>query len=166
MSTDAQTVLQELNSLSDGRLGKQPQADSQHNPFSDVGSEPNPVEGSFLLHPADAQITSQEPNNLASDSHLGKRPHVEPQPNPSGNVSSEANPARDSLSHYSVSPTPIPVITTKDVPAPSPAPGDLPRDDANMANSFLEYLQANTQVQRQSLSMHAHCGNKVHPTTC
>ena len=80
MSSDAQTVLQELNRLSDGRLGKQPQADSQHIPFSDVGSEPNPVEGSFLLHPADAQITSQEPNNLASDSHLVKWPRVDPQP--------------------------------------------------------------------------------------
>ena len=119
--------LQELNSLSDGCLGKQPQADCQ----------PNPVGDSFLLYPADAQITSQEPNNLASDSHLGKWPCVDPQPNPSGNVSSEANPAGDSLSHYSVSPTPVPEITTKDVPAPSPAPGDLPRDDANMANSFL-----------------------------
>ena len=73
MSTDAQTALQELNSPSDGHLGKWPQADPQPNPFSDVGSEPNPVGGCFSLYPADAQITSQELNNLASDSHLGKR---------------------------------------------------------------------------------------------
>ena len=65
-------------------------------------------------------------------------------------MSSKANPAGDSLSHYSVSPTLIPAITTEAVPAPSPAPGDPPKDDTNMANAFLERLQANTQVQRQS----------------
>ena len=152
-NADAQTPLQEPNNPSDSCLGKQPQADPQPNPFSDVGSEPNPVGGSLLLYPADAQITSQEPDNLASDSRPGKRPRVDLQPNPSSDVSSEANPAGDSLSHYSVSPAPVPVITTEAVPAPSPASGNPPRDDVNMANAFLERLQANAQAQRQSPSV-------------